>query len=161
MSYLFGSILTVPASDLWVMLVLAVAIIVVTAFFFNDYLAMSYDEEFAQIRGVPVRFLYFLMIGLLAVSIVMLIQIVGLILVIALLTIPPYIAEKFAPSMLHMMVYASVLSIVFTISGLYLSYVFNLTSGATIILVAAAGFLVSILVERLSRYLKALSTESG
>jgi zinc transport system permease protein len=157
MGYLFGSILTVPASDLWVMLALTAVITTLLAFFYNDYLAMSYDEEYAQIRGVPVRFLYFLMIGLLAVSIVMLIQIVGLILVIALLTIPPYIAEKYARSMLHMMIYASFLSIVFTLSGLYLSYVFNLTSGATIILVAAAGFLVSVGIERLRPYRKGLA----
>lgn len=161
MSYLFGSILTVPASDLWIMLILAVVIAGAMGFFYNDYLAMSYDEEFAQIRGVPVRLLYYMMIGLLAVSIVMLIQIVGLILVIALLTIPPFIAEKYAASMLHMMVYACLLSIGFTISGLYLSYVFDLTSGATIILVAAAGFLVSIGVEGLRRYFKGLSPISG
>ena len=151
MSYLFGSILTVPVSDLWLMLTVAVVIIAVMIFFYSDYLALSYDEEFARIRGVPVRFLYFLMIGLLAVGIVMIIQIVGLILVIALLTIPPYIAEKYARSMFMMMVYATGLSIVFTVSGLFLSYRFNLTSGATIILVAAAGFLASIFLDRFVR----------
>jgi zinc transport system permease protein len=148
MSYLFGSILAVPVSDLWLMLAVAAVILAVMTYFYNDYLAMSYDEEFARIRGVPVRFLYFLMIGLLAVGIVMMIQIVGLILVIALLTIPPYIAEKHARSMFTMMVYASGLSIVFTLTGLLLSYRFNLTSGATIILVAAAGFLLSVCLNR-------------
>jgi zinc transport system permease protein len=147
MSYLFGSILTVPTADLWMMLVVAVANISVAAYFYNDYLAMSYDEEFARIRGVPVKGLYFLLIGLLAVSIVMIIQVVGLILVIALLTIPPYIAEKYAQSMMRMMVLSSILSVIFTVTGLYLAFSFDLTSGAAIILVAGAGFLVSLLIE--------------
>jgi len=148
MSYLFGSILTVPDTDLWIMVVVAVVIIATIVFFYNDYLAMSYDEEFARIRGVPVRFLYFLLIGLLALSIVMIIQVVGLILVIALLTIPPYIAEKYARSLFKMMLYACGLSIVFTVIGLYLSFVFNLTSGASIIMVAALGFLISLIIEQ-------------
>jgi len=147
MSYLFGSILTVPTTDLWMMLAVAVANISVAAYFYNDYLAMSYDEEFARIRGVPVKLLYFLLIGLLAVSIVMIIQVVGLILVIALLTIPPFIAEKYAQSMMRMMVLSSVLSVIFTVTGLYLAFSFDLTSGAAIILVAGAGFLVSLLIE--------------
>ena len=150
MSYLFGSILTVPVSDLWVMLAVAMVNIGVVTYFYNDYLSMSYDEEFAQIRGVAVRRLYFLLIGLVAVSIVMIIQVVGLILVIALLTIPPFISEKYARSLTAMMVYSSALSIVFTVTGLYLAYRFNLTSGAAIILVAGTGFLISLLIERLT-----------
>jgi zinc transport system permease protein len=150
MSYLFGSILSVPDSDLWLLLAASVLIIITVAYFYNDYLAMSYDEEFAQIRGVSVKFLYFLLIGLLAVSIVMIIQVVGLILVIALLTIPPFIAEKYSKSLFKMMVFSSFLSVIFTITGLWLSYVFNLTSGASIIMVAGTGFFISLLVERLT-----------
>lgn len=149
MSYLFGSILTVPDADLWVMLVVAVILIVVVTYFYNGYLAMSYDAEFARIRGVPVSFLYFLLIGLLAVSIVMIIQVVGLILVIALLTIPPFIAESYAGTLFKMMLYSCALSILFTVSGLYLSYAFNLTSGASIIMVAGIGFVISLIIERI------------
>jgi zinc transport system permease protein len=144
MSYLFGSILAVPDSDLWIMFSVGVVIIGTVTFFYDDYLAMSYDEEFAQIRGVRVKFLYFLLISLLAVSIVMIIQVVGLILVIALLTIPPFIAEKHANSLFKMMVFSCGLSISFTLTGLWLSYAFNLTSGASIILVAGTGFLVAL-----------------
>ena len=142
MSYLFGSILSVPDSDIWMMLVVGLMIIAVVVYFYHDYLAMSYDEEFAQIRGVPVRALYFLLIGLLAVAIVLIIQVVGLILVIALLTIPPYIAEKYSKSLFVMMVFSSLLSVLFTVAGLWLSYAYNLTSGASIILVAGTGFLI-------------------
>ena len=148
MSYLFGSILTVPASDLWAMLALGVVITSVVYLFYKDFLALSYDEEFASIRGVPVRALYFLLIGILAVAIVMVIQVVGLILVVALLTIPPFIVERHAKSLFQMMVGASLLGAVFTVSGLWLSYAFDLTSGAAIILVAGVVFFLSLIVER-------------
>ena len=147
MSYLFGSILTVPGSDLMQMFVVGVVIIALVFYFYNDFLAMSYDEEFARIRGVPVKPLYFLLIGMLSVATVMIIQVVGLILVIALLTIPPFIAEKYSKSLFEMIVWSCVLSVCFTVIGLWLSYTLNLTSGATIILVAGAGFCVSIIIE--------------
>ncbi len=149
MSYLFGSLLTVPDSDLWIMVGVGAVILAVVIFFYHDYLALSYDEEFAQIRGVNVKALYILMIVLLALGIVMVIQVVGLILVIALLTIPPYIAEKFSRSLFQMMVLSTFLSAFFTVSGLWFSYEFNLTSGAAIILVAGVGFLISLGIEHL------------
>ncbi|WP_373500807.1 metal ABC transporter permease [Desulfococcus sp.] len=150
MSYLFGSILTVPASDLLIMLSLGILIALAVACYYKDLLALSYDEEFARIRGVPVRALYFAMIGMLAVTIVMVIQVVGLILVIALLTIPPFIVERHAKSLLQMMVGSSLLGALFTIAGLWISYRYNLTSGAAIILVSGIGFLFSLLVDRLT-----------
>ncbi|MGD9300708.1 MAG: metal ABC transporter permease [Desulfobacterales bacterium] len=149
MSYLFGSILTVPASEIWLMVGVGIAILGMVIYFYHDYLALSYDEEFAQIRGIKVKTLYIVMIIMLALGIVMVIQVVGLILVIALLTIPPYIAEKFSRSLFQMMILSSVLSTVFTVGGLWFSYVFNLTSGASIILVAGVGFLISLGLEHL------------
>jgi zinc transport system permease protein len=140
MSYLFGSILAVPASDLWQMGAIGVGVVITVTFYYNDFLAMSYDDEFARLRRVPVTFLYCLLLVMIALTVVMIIRVVGLILVIALLTIPPFIAEKFTGSLRAMMVVASLLSCLFTVSGLWLSYLFNLTSGATIILVAAVGF---------------------
>jgi len=149
MSYLFGSILAVPVSDLWQMAAIGIAVIAIVTYYYNDFLAMSYDDEFARLRNVPVTFLYCLLLGMVALTVVMIIRVVGLILVIALLTIPPFIAEKFTGSLRAMMVLSSILSGLFTITGLWLSYLFNLTSGATIILVAAAGFFTSALWEYL------------
>jgi zinc transport system permease protein len=147
MSYLFGSILTVPGLDLWMMLIVGILVTGFVLYFYKDLLAISYDEEFARIRGVPIRMLYFALIGLLAVTIVMVIQIVGLILVIALLTIPPFIVEKYAKSLLQMMVGSSLLGAVFTVIGLWLSYAFNLTSGACIILVSGIAFFLFLLID--------------
>ncbi|HPQ42659.1 MAG TPA: metal ABC transporter permease [Syntrophales bacterium] len=149
MSYLFGSILTVPVSDLWIMSAAAVLIAGLVVFFYKDLLALSYDEEFARIRGVPVRTLYFMMICMLAVTIVMVIQVVGLILVIALLTIPPFIVEKYVKSLAGMMIGSILLGMVFTIGGLWLSYTYDITSGAAIIVVAGCAFLVVQAIDRL------------
>ena len=151
MSYLFGSILAVPRSDLLMMVAVDLVVVVVVASFYNSFLAMSFDEEFAQATGVPVKPLYFLLLAMMAVVVVMIIRVVGLILVIALLTIPPYIAERYSESLRGMMIFSVILSSVFTLIGLWLSYVFNLTSGATIILVASLFFFASLLVDRIRR----------
>lgn len=161
MSYLFGSILTVPASDLWIMLSVGIVIAGLVVFYYQDLLAMSYDEEFARIRGVPVRALYFLLIGMLAVTVVMVIQVVGLILVIALLTIPPFIVERHTRSLIQMMIGSSLLGAVFTVSGLWLSYAFDLTSGASIIMVAGVAFFLSLLIERLGVHRKGQPATTG
>lgn len=149
MSYLFGSILAVPTSDLWLMLFMDGLVVLIVGYFYHDLVALSYDVEFAQVRGVSVRVLYFVLIGMIALSIVMMIQVVGLILIIALLTIPPYIAERYSVSLFQMMIYSVILNIFFTTVGLWLSYVFDLTSGASIIMVAAVVFIISFLLERL------------
>lgn len=155
MSYLFGSILTVPKTDLIIMSVMGILIFFLVAYYYKDLLALSYDEEFAQIRGVPVKGLYFTLIGMLAVTIVMVIQVVGLILVIALLTIPPFIIERHAKSLFQMMLGSICLGVVFTISGLWLSYTYDLSSGASIILVSGIVFLISQLMDRMLLVMKA------
>ncbi len=154
MSYLFGSILTVPDTDLWIMVGMGLAIVALVALYYKDLLAISYDEEFARIRGIPVNTLYFLMIGMLAITVVMVIQVVGLILVIALLTIPPFIMERYARSLMQMMIGSSVLGALFSVSGLWISYTFDLTSGASIILVAGSFFFLNLLVEGLNAFHK-------
>lgn len=158
MSYLFGSILTVPESDLWTMLAVGVTITFLVAFYYKDLLALSYDEEFARIRGVPVTVLYFSLIVMLAITIVLVIQVVGLILVIALLTIPPFIIEKHVKSLARMMIGSSLLGALFTFVGLWLSYTYDLTSGASIILVAGAGFFLSLVWEHAVMYLQRLES---
>ncbi len=148
MSYLFGSILSVPNSDLWIMGLISLAVMVIVALFYNEFLAISYDPEFARLRDVPVNFLHFLLLGMISVTVVMVIRVVGLILVIAMLTIPPYIAEKFSSSLWKMMIISILLSSFFTLAGLWLSYEWNLTSGASIILVNGFAFFVFFLWEK-------------
>jgi len=148
MGYLFGSILAVPRSDLWVMAAVTVIITAVAWFYYTDFLALSYDEEFARIRRVPVKKLYYLLVILLTLAVVLTIRVVGLILVIALLTIPPFIAEKFSRSLLQMMAWSCVLSAFFTMIGLAAAFYLNLTAGACIILSAGIGFFISMGIEK-------------
>lgn len=149
MSYLFGSILSVPGSDLVIMSLLACTILFMVIYFYRDLLVMSYDEEYASVQGVPVKPLYFLLIGMVSLAVVMIVQVVGLILVIALLTIPPYISEKYTTSLAQMMVLSTLLGAIFITTGLWCSYTYDLTSGAVIIMVSGSGFLCSLLVDRL------------
>lgn len=144
LSYLFGSILAVPTGDLWLMFALDVVIMTLVALLYKELLALSFDETYATIANVPVGALTLLLISLIALTVVMLMRVVGLILLIALLTIPAAIAGQFVRDMRAMMLLGSGLSMLFTTLGLWLSYTLNLTSGATIILVSAAAFLASL-----------------
>lgn len=153
MSFLFGSILAVPTSDLWVMAALDAVLLALAAFYYRSFLAMSFDPEFAGLRGVPVRFLHFLMLAMIAASVVMIIRVVGLILVIALLTIPPYLAEGRARSLGAMMALGSLASTLFCLAGLALSYAYDLTSGASIIAVATVCFFLAHIAESVKKAL--------
>jgi len=149
MSYLFGSILAVPGEDLFFMVILDILIVTLTLLFYKSFLAISYDAEFAGLRGVPVKFFYFLLLCLAALTVVIAIRVVGLIMVIALLTIPTYLAERLSRSLLSMMIVASLLAALFSIGGLLLSYYYDITSGAAIIVVAAAAFFLFVAFNRL------------
>ncbi len=138
MSYLFGSILAVSTEDLYFMAALLAVILFVMTFWYRDILAVSYDSEYAALRGVNVRFFYTLILILAALTVVVSIKVVGLILVIAMLTIPVYIAEKLSHSLFSMMFLSGLIATLFTLVGLWFSYTYNLTSGASIILISAA-----------------------
>ncbi len=141
MSYLFGSLLTVPARDLWLMFGINLAIVGLTLVFYRDILSFSFDPDFAQSRGVAVRGLYFMLLIMVAEAVVMMIQVVGLILVIALLTLPPYLAERHTKTLVGLMFGAGFWSLVFCLSGLWAAYQFDLSSGASIIAVACIAYL--------------------
>jgi zinc transport system permease protein len=143
MSYLFGNILTVPTRDLMVMLALDSVIVAVVFALYRELVAISFDEEFSLVVGVPTRILGLLLLCLVALSVVVLIRVVGVILVIALLTLPATIGRQFTYDLKKMMVLASLIGMVLTGAGLWLSYLLDLASGATIILVMGAAFLLS------------------
>lgn len=160
MSYLFGSILAVSYQDLQIMLVLDLIIITLAIVFYRELLAISFDETFATVTNVPVDAIYLTLMCMIALTIVMMMRVVGLIMVIALLTMPAAISGQFMRSMKKMMVLASILGIVFTTAGLWLSYALNLTSGATIILVAGVVYLLSTIVQPLRKRLAPVGLRS-
>ncbi|MEM3506059.1 MAG: metal ABC transporter permease [Candidatus Bathyarchaeia archaeon] len=142
-SYLFGSILTVSLFDLIIMLILNIIIIFTVILFYKELLAISFDEEFSEVVGISTKSFYFMLICLVALSVVILIRVVGAILVIALLTIPAAISKQFTYNIKKLMVLSTFIGIILTVTGLYLSYIFDLPSGATIVLVSGVGLLFS------------------
>jgi len=139
--YLFGSILTVPTSDIILMLSLNAAIIAVVFSLHREFQAISFDEEYATTIGLPTERLYLLLLCLIALTVVLLIRVVGVILVIALLTIPAAMSRQFTHRLSSMMFLSVFLCAVFTVCGLWLSYAFDLPSGATIVLVSGTAFI--------------------
>lgn len=148
-SYLFGNILTVPAFDLTLMIVLDGIIILLVSLFYKEFLLISFDEEFSKVSGVATERLYLLLLGLIALTVVVLIRVVGIILVIALLTIPAAMARQFTYKIKTMMLLAILFGTIFTFSGLWLSYLLDLASGATIILVSGVALFISFGINKL------------
>ena len=141
--YLFGNILTVSRSDIMLMLLLDAVIVGVVALYHHEFEAICFDEEYATAIGLRTERLYLLLLCLIALTVVALIRVVGVILVIALLTMPAAISRRFSARMHGMIVRSVALSAILTFCGLLLAYLFNLPSGATIVLVSACVFILS------------------
>ena len=148
MSYLFGNILMVSAGDLQLIALLDVLVLVVVALFHKQLLAVCFDSEFAALRGVHVNRFYFLLLGLTALTVVLLVSVVGIILVIALLTLPAAVANLFARRLWQMMLIATGLCIALTVTGLAVSYGPDLPAGAVTILLTGAVFFVTAVWKR-------------
>jgi len=149
--YLFGNILTVTIADIWLMLVLDVLIVLIVAFLYNDLLSFSFDEEFARVSGVAVNFLYYTLLCLVALSVVMLIKVVGMILVIALMTLPVAMAKQYTHSLRKTIYLSIIFGAILTIGGIWISYAFNFATGATIILTLGAAFLLSSIYKNIAQ----------
>ncbi|MFA6808417.1 MAG: metal ABC transporter permease [Eubacteriales bacterium] len=142
-SYLFGSILAVPTTDITLMFILDILIMVVVFIFFREFTAICFDEEFAALISYPKK-LYLLLLCLVALTVVTLIRVVGIILVIAMITIPAGISAQFTESIKKMMFMSVLLGTIFTTLGLVLSYKFDIASGAAIILVSGVCYIFSL-----------------
>lgn len=151
MSYLFGNILLVTRHDLWMVLGLDALVVALGVVFYNKFLAVCFDEEFARLRGVHVGFYYLLLLCLTALTIVLLVTVVGIVMVIALLTLPAAVAGQFSKRLWQMMVLSVLFCLVFTTSGLAVSYAHNLESGPTIIVLAAAAYLFATVALRVKK----------
>lgn len=141
-TYLFGNILSVTRPELYLMIVLTVIVIVVILMFYNHWKAYLFDEEFSAVLGMKTTLLEYLLLTLIAMSIVVLIRAVGIILVLALLTAPAAIAGMLTSNFGKRMVIASIFGGVFCILGLWSSYELDIPSGATMVITAVAGYLV-------------------
>ena len=144
MGYLFGNILMVSSSDLWMLAALDVIAVGIGLLFYNQFLAVCFDQEFARLRGMKVELFYLLLLCLAALTVVVLATVVGIVMVIALLTLPIGIAALFSTTMWRMMVISAILCAIFTTSGLVLSYGPDYPAGATTIIIAGAAYLAAV-----------------
>lgn len=149
MSYLFGNILLVSRNDLRMVASLDVVVIGAGCLFYQRFLAVCFDEEYARIRGINATAYYLGLLCLTAVTVVLLVRIVGIVMVVALLTLPAAIAGHFARVLWQMMLTASLLCAVFISSGLAISYTYDMPSGPVIIVIAGTVYLVVLLAKRL------------
>jgi zinc transport system permease protein len=154
MSFLFGNILLVSKSDLLLMAILDIIIVGIVFLFYKQFMAAVFDEEFARLRGIRIEIYYTLLMCMVALTVVLLIQIVGLILVIALLIFPAACAAQFFHSIFKMMLAATVICMLMTISGLTIAYQPDLPAGATIIVIAGVFYAISIVCSSLLRQLQ-------
>ena len=143
--YLFGSILAVSVSDIWLILGLGLGVIAVVILLFKEFFFMSFDEEMATVSGLPVQGLYFVLLGLMALTVIISIKLVGIILVQALLVIPAAAAYQLTRNFMRMMLISVLIGLFSGVLGLFLSYWCDLASGATIVLTAAAIFFICFL----------------
>ncbi len=150
MTYLFGSLLTVSPTDLYLMLGLAVITVLVFFLFYRLILFVSFDEEYARSHNAPVETVNYLLLILVAMAIVLHIRVAGIILVISYLTIPQTTANLFSRKLSGIIAYSIMISFLGSVAGLMASYYFNVPSGATIIFVFVSIFLIA----RLIRYIQ-------
>lgn len=143
--FLFGSILAVGATDLWSTVGLGLLVLLVVGVLFKELLILTFDPQMARAMGLPVEALYFLLLGLLAVTVVISIQVVGIVLVSALIVTPAAAAYQWADDFLPMMGLSVAIGVFSAVLGLFLSYWLNTASGATIVLTSTLIFFVSLL----------------
>ncbi len=136
MSYLFGNILLVTQKNLYMLGALNILVLLLVWRYYRQIEAAFFDEEFAATKGLPVMVIYLVLLLVIAVAIVMLQTFVGIVMVIAMLTLPAGTAGFFSRNLAKMMINSSILALVFSVLGLILSWVFDLPAGALIVLIA-------------------------
>jgi len=159
-SILFGNILLIQISDLYLMGLLVIIITIITSVFFKDLQILAFDEQFARISGINVNMLNFVLLLLVAFTTVVLIKVVGVVLVIAMLTIPAAMAGLLVQSLKHMMALAIVFGVATSFMGSMISLLFNFPPGSTIVLVMGILFIIMILIKMVvSRMMKSNKQE--
>jgi len=150
-SILFGNVLLIKMQDLYMMFGLVLILIFITVFLYKDLHILTFDEEFARISGIKVDLLYLVLMILIALTTVILIKVVGVVLVIAMLTIPAAISNLFTHDLKNMMVFAIIIGSLVTFLGSLISLNYDLPTGATIVITLASIFIVSILSKNINQ----------
>lgn len=154
MSILFGNILLVSSQEIRLMMILLVVIIAATLFFYKDLLALTFDEEFATISGIRTGVMNVVLLCLMGLTIVLLLKVVGVVLVIAMLTIPASISGLFTYSLKKMMICATITGALLTFFGLVISWEYDLPPGATIVLLSGTVYVACLIGKAVYRRIR-------
>ncbi len=146
-NYLFGSIVTVTQSDVYIISVLAVIVVVLLFAFYKELIYISFDEESAKVSGIPVRLINTVLVVLAALTISLAIPIVGVLLIAALIVIPVVTALQFRKSFAKTIFYAECVSLFSVISGIFTSFYFDLSTGGTIVLIMLLIFVIVLITK--------------
>ena len=142
-AFLFGSILTVSKTDILWMSILAITVLLVYIFGRKEITFTAFDRDFALTQGLPVRFIEYMMMLLIATTIVLSIRLIGIMLLMSLITIPQMTTNMFTSNYNKITMVSCIIGLLGCISGLFLSYFFDIPSGAFIILVLIVIFLIA------------------
>ena len=156
-SYLFGSILAVTMQDVWTTVVITALVLAGVIVLFKDLMFVAFDAEMAEVTGVPAGKLYFLLITMMALTVVMSIKVVGIVLVSALIVTPAAAAYQLTEKFRNMMWLAVVFGVGSCVFGLILSDLLRIASGATIVLLSTVIFFACAAVSPRRRRAKAAS----
>lgn len=148
MGYLFGDILLVSSVDLLTMAVLACLVLGFIAWAFDRLIAVSFNPQLAELRGIHSTLMDTLFTLATALTVVVLVRLVGIVLVIALLTLPAATAGRWSSSLPHTLLLAVLISALTLLAGLWISYEWNLPAGATIIQLAALLYFATLLFKK-------------
>lgn len=143
-SFLFGSISTVATDDIWLIITLGGFVLVSVFLFYKELFLTSFDEELARTNGIKTQWLNFLLVILAAITVSLAMRIVGILLIDALMVIPVITAMQYKKGFKTTLLLAVLFSFLSVLSGLYLSYYFNLASGGTIVIVGLIWFLITL-----------------
>jgi len=147
--FLFGDVLGVSAQSLWIIIIFSVIVLLTIAAFYKEFLTLSFDPVLAATLRLPVNLLNNLLLGLIAVTVAVSLQTVGVALMVAMLVTPAATAYLLTNRLWVMMALAAVLASLAGVIGLYLSYYLSIASGAAIVLTATAFFLLAFLWKRM------------
>ena len=151
MTYLFGNILMVSMTDIYIITGLGIVASAVFYFLFNEIHSIAFDEEFAKTQGIRVNLINYTLISLVALTIVFNIKVVGIILVMSLLTIPQTAASVITKNFRTMIFLSIIIAVISSFAGLVISYYFNIPSGASIIFSSVVIFVIIKLFYNLRR----------
>ncbi len=149
-TYLFGNILLVSRSDIFMILLLDIIIIMIVYLMYNSFLVTIFDEEYAQTRNMPVTLVNMILFCLIALTIIATIRVVGIVLMIAILTIPAATAQLFHKTVKNIMITSSMITLFASVSGLFASYYLNFATGPIIVLILSMVYLCGNLVSKIS-----------